>query len=241
MSWNFENINQSKVVVNAGLRAYLIRVYNYMMGGLLVLAVCAFLSLMPPMFSLLWKETADGLLAPTLLSWIAMLSPLALIFMFGSSVYHLNAAKANKIFWIFSALMGVSLSSIALMYSVTSIFQAFLVTAGAFGGLSLYGYTTKRDLSGVGAFCTMGLIGGMLIILVNIFLRSAALDYFMSFLFLAIFIGLTAWDTQKIKNMYSDYDTKDMQSVKAISGALALYLDFINLFRLILYFLNDRR
>ena len=143
--------------------------------------------------------------------------------------------------WLFSALMGVSLSNIFLFYQDVAIFQAFLITAGTFAGLSLYGYTTQRSLAGWGSFLFMGLLGVILASVVNLFFHSGAVNFAVSVLSVLIFVGLTAYDTQKLKMIYDDSYSEDQKNALAISGALALYLDFINLFRLILYFMNDRR
>ena len=177
----------------------------------------------------------------SLLGWVAIISPLILIFMISSSLGRLNTARAQGLFWLFSALMGVSLSNIFMFYESVAIFQAFLITAGMFAAMSLYGYTTGRSLASWGSFLIMGLIGVILASLVNLFLKSGALNFGLSVISVFIFVGLTAYDTQKLKYMYDENDMNEMQQAKAISGALSLYLDFINLFRLVLYFMNDRR
>ena len=154
---------------------------------------------------------------------------------------HMRVAKAQGLFWLFSALMGVSLSNIFFFYEDVAIVQAFLVTAGAFAGLSLYGYTTQKSLASWGSFLIMGLWGVILAALVNLFFHSSAVNFAISALSVVIFVGLTAYDTQKLKAMYNDSYSEDQKGALAISGALSLYLDFINLFRLILYFMNNRR
>lgn len=223
-----------------GLQAYFSKVYNYMAGGLAVSGLVAWLTARDPFIGLFYNITPQGA-SYSLLGWIAILSPLILIFMISSSLNKLNVARAQGLFWLFSGLMGVSLSNIFLLFSGESIFQAFLITAGMFAGVSLYGYTTKKSLASWGTFLLMGLFGVILASLVNLFMQSSALNFGVSVISVFIFVGLTAYDTQTLKNIYSDSDSEEMQSAKAISGALSLYLDFINLFRLMLYFLNDRR
>lgn len=224
---------------STGMRAYFGKVYNYMAGGLAVSAITAFLGSKEPLFSLFYSATPEGI-SFSGLGWLAVLSPLVIIFMISSAVTKMHAARAAALFWVFSALMGISLSNIFLLYSGNSIFQAFFVTAGAFLGLSIYGYTTKRSLVGLGSFLVMGLIGVVLAMLINLFLKSGALSFAVSVIAVFVFVGLTAYDTQKLKLMYNESDTASAKESKAIYGALALYLDFINLFRLILYFMGNR-
>ena len=223
-----------------GLRAYFGRVYNYMAGGLALSGIVAYLVANTDLIKLFYRVTPQGA-TYSILGLIAIFSPLILIFMISSAINRLNTARAQGLFWVFSALMGVSLSNIFLFFSDVAIFQAFLITAGMFAALSLYGYTTGRSLAGWGSFLFMGLIGVILASLVNMFLQSGSLNFGLSVLSVVIFVGLTAYETQKLKMMYSASDSEDMQQAKAISGALSLYLDFINLFRLVLYFMGNRR
>jgi len=223
-----------------GMRTYFGRIYNYMAGGLAVSGLTAYLATREPFFSLFYRVT-DNVVSLSLLGWIAILAPLVMIFMINSAVAKMNAVRAGTLFWIFSALMGVSLSNVFLMYTGASIFQAFLVTSAGFLGMSLYGYTTKKSLAGWGSFLMMGLIGVIVAMLVNIFLKSSALDLGLSVISVFIFVGLTIYDTNRLKFMYSEYMPEDAKKAIAVNGALALYLDFINLFRLVLYFLGDRR
>ena len=153
----------------------------------------------------------------------------------------MSSAKALMTFWIFAALMGASLSSIFLVYTVSSITRLFFITAGTFGAMSIYGYTTKRDLTKLGGFLFMGLIGIIIASIVNIFIGSSALQFAISVIGVLVFVGLTAYDTQSIKNMYYAGDSEDIGSKKALMGALRLYLDFINLFILLLQLFGQRR
>ena len=175
-----------------------------------------------------------------LLKYVLMLAPLALVFFLSFKINSMSVLAAQTTFWVYAALVGASLSTIFLMYTDASIVKTFFITAAAFGSLSLYGYTTKRDLSGMGSFLIMGLFGIIIASIVNIFLGSPALDFAVSILGVLIFSGLTAYDTQKIKEMYYDGDDTDTAGRKAIMGALTLYLDFINLFMFLLRFLGNR-
>ena len=226
--------------MSTGLRAYFSKVYNYMAGGLALSGLMAYLTANTSLIKLFYNISPTGI-SYSVLGWIAIISPLILIFMISSSLGRLNTARAQGLFWLFSALMGISLSNIFLFYEGAAIFQAFLITAGMFAGMSLYGYTTGRSLASWGSFLIMGLIGVILASIVNIFLKSSALNFGLSVISVFIFVGLTAYDTQKLKYMYDENDINEVQQAKAISGALSLYLDFINLFRLVLYFMNDRR
>ena len=171
---------------------------------------------------------------------IVMFAPLGMIFFMGSALSKLNIVKAQGMFWIFSILMGLSLSNIFFIYSSGSIVRTFLVSAATFGGMSLYGYTTKRSLYGLGSFLIMGLWGMIIASIVNIFMHSSSLDWMLSFLGVGIFTGLTAYDTQQLRAIYSENDVTDVQEAKAISGALSLYLNFINLFVSLLRLLGNR-
>ncbi len=222
------------------LQSYFARIYNYMAGGLLMSAICAWLSVRQPLFGLFYKASEQGV-SYSILGWISIFAPLIIIFLIGHAINKLNIQQARLYFWLFSALMGVSLGNIFLFFSGAAIFQAFLVTAGSFLGLSLYGYTTKRDLSSWGSFLVMGLVGVVIASLINIFVKSAQFDFVLNIIAVFVFVGLTAYDTNKLRYMYNANDSNEIAQGKAIYGALNLYLDFINLFRLILYFLNNRR
>ena len=177
------------------------------------------------------------------LKWVVMFLPLVLVFAFSAMINRLSASAAQLFFYVYAVAMGVSLSSIFLVFTATSIAQTFLITAIAFAGLSLYGYTTKRDLSGMGTFLMMGLIGLVVASIVNIFLESSALSFAVSVIGVLIFAGLTAYDTQNIKNTYIEHAVHGDQEwlgKAAIMGALSLYLDFINLFMFLLQFMGNR-
>lgn len=223
------------------LQAYFGRIYNYMGGGLLMSALFAWLSVREPLISLFYKVSSEGMLSMTVLGWIAILSPLLVVFLIGHATSKLNIQQASLWFWVFSALMGVSLGNIFFIYSGAAIFQAFVVTAGMFFMLSLFGAKIDKDLSGLGRFLFMGLVGVVLAAIVNMFIGSGMVNFVLNILSVGIFVGLTVYDTNRLKALYSETDSEEVQKVKAIQGALALYLDFINLFRLMLYFLNDRR
>jgi FtsH-binding integral membrane protein len=169
-----------------------------------------------------------------------MLAPLAAVFFLSFRVHRMSVSAAQTTFWVYAALVGISLSSIFLVYTSASIVQTFFITAASFGALSLWGYTTKRDLSGMGSFLFMGLIGLILAMVVNIFLASSALQFAISAIGVLIFAGLTAYDTQQIKEMYYEGDGALVAGRKAIMGALRLYLDFINMFLFLLQFLGNR-
>jgi FtsH-binding integral membrane protein len=171
---------------------------------------------------------------------VVMLAPLGMVFFLSARLHAMSVAGAQMAFWSFAALMGLSLSSIFLVYTGTSIARVFFITAAAFGALSLYGYTTKRDLSAMGTFLVMGLFGLIIAMLVNLFLQSTMMQFVISTVGVLIFSGLTAYDTQRIKEMYVAADSSDMMGRKAVMGALALYLDFINLFTMLLSLLGNR-
>lgn len=242
MTWDNFKTNTLEMPVsriNQGLRAYMQKVYAYMAGGLVLSGLCAFIGSKPPFINALYNISPQGA-SLSLFGWIVLLAPLVLIFMFQSAVGKLNVGRAQTIFWAFSALMGFSLSTIFLVYSGESLLTTFLVTAGSFGGLSLFGYVTKKDLSGFGSFLIMGLWGIILAMIVNFFLKSPGVAYGISILGVLIFAGLTAWDTQRIRQMYSAAPEEAHQAL-AISGALALYLDFIYLFLFLLRFMGNSR
>ena len=233
-----------QVAVDAGLRAYMIRVYNYMAAGVALTGVVAWLT-----FSAAVVQTAAGLqLTPfgqaifqSPLLWILVLAPLALVFVLSFGINRLQPGMALMLFFVYAGLLGLSLASIFLVYTGASITRVFFISAAAFGALSLYGYTTQRDLTGVGSFMFMGLIGIIIASLVNIFLRSSGLDWAISVIGVIVFAGLTGWDTQRIKEMYDPMDDGTVGGRKAVMGALSLYLDFINLFLMLLRLFGDRR
>ena len=227
--------------IDQGLRAHMLRVYNYMAVGLVLTGVTAWAVANTALGSLFFTQTAAGGLGMTTLGWIAFIAPIALVFLLSFGVQRMSAGTAQLVFWVYAALMGVSLATIFFAYTMSSITQVFFVTAATFGATSLYGYTTRRDLSGFGSFLFMGLIGIVIASIVNIFLASSALGFAVSIIGVLIFTGLTAYDTQKIKEMYSVQDDGSVAGRKAIMGALSLYLDFINLFLMLLRLFGDRR
>ncbi len=219
--------------VDVGLRSYMLRVYNYMCVALAVSgAVAFFVSTSPTM-----QQAIFG----TPLRWVVFLAPLGLVFFLSARINKMSAAAAQTTFWIFAALMGMSLASIFIVYTPESITRVFFITAGAFAGLSLVGYTTKKDLSGMGTFLIMGVIGLIIAMVVNIFIVSSMLQLGISVIGVLIFAGLTAYDTQKIKQMYFEADGEEVATKKSIMGALRLYLDFLNMFIFLMHILGSTR
>ncbi|HEY2245794.1 MAG TPA: Bax inhibitor-1/YccA family protein [Xanthobacteraceae bacterium] len=233
-----------QVAVDAGLRAYMIRVYNYMASGVALTGVVAWLT-----FSAAVVETSAGLqltafgqaIFQSPLLWVLVLAPLGLVFVLSFSINRLQPTTALMLFFVYAGLLGLSLASIFLVYTHASITRVFFISAATFGALSLYGYTTQRDLTGVGSFMFMGLIGIIIASLVNVFLHSTGLDWAISIIGVVVFAGLTAYDTQRIKEMYSPMDDGTVGGRKAVMGALSLYLYFINLFLMLLRLFGDRR
>ena len=241
MSFDYQRdtvVTRAAAMVDEGLRQYMLKVYNYMTLGLLVTAFVSY-GLAHSTLAALFFNVQAGTLSG--LGWVAVLLPFALVFMMGSAVRTGNAAKALTLFVIFSAAFGVSMTTVFWAYTGLSILRVFLITAGMFLTMSLYGYTTKRDLTKFGSFLMMGLFGIIIAMVVNIFVRSAPLDFVVSVLGVLIFTGLTAFDTFKAREMYSESDSAEMSNAKAIFGALDLYMDFINLFLYMLRFFGDRR
>ena len=234
------------VAYDAGLRAHMIRVYNYMASAVALTGVVAYFT-----FQLaVQTNDAGAIVAMTPLGqflfggmfmWVLMLAPLALVFFLSFRIQTLDAGTARLLFFVYAALLGLSLATIFMAYTATSISRVFFISAAAFGALSLYGYTTQRDLSGMGSFMIMGLFGIIIASLINLFLKSSGLDWAISLIGVAVFAGLTAWDTQKIKSMYDGNDDSQSAGRKAVMGALSLYLDFINLFLMLLRLVGDRR
>jgi hypothetical protein len=218
--------------VDEGLRAYMLRVYNYMASGLLLTGIVAYLTAQ--------SDTMLQLIYGTPLKWVVFLAPLGLVFFLSARIHKMSAGAAQATYWIYAGLVGLSLASIFIVYTGASITRVFLISASVFGAMSLYGYTTKRDLTGWGSFLFMGLIGIVIAMVVNIFLASAMIHFVISVLGVLIFTGLTAYDTQAIKSMYMEDDHADVASRKAIMGALRLYLDFLNLFIMLLSLFGNR-
>ena len=237
--------------IDAGLRAYMIRVYNLMAAGLAITGLAALGTMMLATTndpSAAAAQLGNGQMLTSIgtaiygspLRWVVMLAPLGMVFYLSARIQNMSVSGAQTAFWVFAGLMGISLSSVFLVYTSASIVQTFFISATAFGALSLYGYTTKRDLSAMGSFLFMGLIGLIIASLVNLFLASSALQFAISVIGVLIFAGLTAYDTQQIKEMYYEGDGDAVAGRKAIMGALRLYLDFINLFMFLLQFLGNR-
>ena len=220
------------VGVDVGLRDYMLRIYNYMASGLALTGIVAYVFAGSGFYAQV---------AQTPLIWVIMLAPLGLVLWLSYGIGRMQASTAQALFWAYAALMGLSMASIFLVFTGTSIARVFFITAGTFAAMSIYGYTTQRDLSQFGAFLMMGLIGIIIAGLVNIFIASSALQFAISVIGVLVFTGLTAYDTQQIKEMYYEYDDGSMAGKKAIMGALRLYLDFINLFMMLLQLIGVRR
>jgi uncharacterized protein len=239
-----QTIGRQAEAVDAGLRAYMLRVYNYMGIGVAITGVVAYFT-----YAMAVIQTDAG---PQLTSfgsfiytspfkWVVIFAPLVMVFVLSARMNKMSLGAAQLCFWIFAGLMGLSISSIFLVYAGQSIARVFFITSASFGALSLYGYTTGRDLSGWGSFLFMGLIGIIIASLVNLFIASTALQFAVSVVGVLIFAGLTAYDTQQIKEMYYVGDDGSVAGRKAVMGALRLYLDFINLFMMLLQLFGDRR
>ena len=230
--------------IDAGLRSYMLGVYNYMTTALGVTGLVAFGTKM------LTTETGpDGatyvnglgaLLFGTPMMWVVALAPLAMVFWLSAGIHRMSVPKAQTLFYVFAGLMGLSLTSVLFVYTGASVARAFFITAGAFSALSLYGYTTKRDLGPLGAFLIIGVFGLILASLVNIFVQSQGAEFLISIVGVLLFAGLTAYDTQKIKSMYMASDSHEVAQRKSIHGAMALYLDFINMFLMLLRLFGNR-
>ena len=231
---------------DANLRAHMLRVYNYMASGLALTGIFAVLVAQMSMVTneagqLVGLTELGRTLFATGLKWVVMLAPLGLVFFLSARLHRLKSSTAMGVFWFYAALMGVSLATVFIAFTGASIARVFFITAGTFAGMSLWGYTTKKDLSGFGSFLMMGLIGVVIAMLVNMFLQSSMLHFVISVMGVIVFVGLTAYDTQNIKNEYADHYDEETQGKLAISGALRLYLDFINLFIMLLHLFGDRR
>jgi uncharacterized protein len=232
------------IAIDQGLRAYMIRVYNYMAMGVALSGIVAWFT-----FNAAVTESAGHLAltpfgqmiysGPAVI--VLFLATIGLVFFISARISSLQPSTALTLFMVYAGLFGLMLGTVFLTYTHTSIARVFFISAASFGALSLWGYTTQRDLSAMGSFLFMGLIGLILAMLVNIFLQSSLLQFVLSAVGVLVFAGLTAWDTQRIKEMYDPQDDGTVVGRKAVSGALSLYLDFINLFQFLLVFLGDRR
>ncbi len=229
------------VDIDEGLRKHMLRVYNYMTLGLgLTGAVAYAVVSVPALRDLFYVMQGNVLVGVKPMAYVAMFAPLAFILVISFGINRMKASTAQLLFWLFAAAMGASLSNILLVYTGVSVARTFFVTAAAFAALSLYGYTTKRDLTAMGKFLFMGMIGLFLAMIVNLFMQAPALQFAISAIGVLIFAGLTAYDTQKIKEMYLEADSSEIAGKKAIMGALKLYLDFILMFQFLLYFMGAR-
>ena len=249
MALDFNQRSFTKTVdqsaIDEGLRAYMLKVYNYMTTGLVLTGFIAYFFgkasveayvpggvILTPVGNMLFNSG---------LSFVIMLAPLGFVFYLSARINKMSTASAQITFWLFASIMGLSLASIFVQFTHSSIARVFFITAGTFGAMSLYGYTTKRDLTKLGGFLCMGLIGIIIASIVNIFFQSGMMAFVISVIGVLVFVGLTAYDTQNIKNMYYEGDSEEIGSKKALMGALKLYLDFINLFILLLQLFGQRR
>ena len=225
--------------IDVGLRSYMLGVYNHMTTALALTGLLA--------LGLNFLSVSNGQLTPigelfflSPLKWVVILAPLGMVFYISAKLQSISSEKARNLFYIYAGLMGLSLSSLLLVYTGESVVRVFFITAASFAGLSIYGYTTKKSLSGLGSFLIMGVFGLIIAQIVNIFLASSGLDFMISVIGVLIFAGLTAYDTQKIKNMYYTADDSETAGKKSIIGALTLYLDFILMFQFLLSLLGNR-
>ena len=249
MALDFNQRSYTKSVdqaaIDEGLRAYMLKVYNYMTTGLVLTGFIAYFFGKASVEAYLPQGVVLTPLGNTLfnsgLAWVIMLAPLGFVFYLSARINNMSSSAAQITFWIFASVMGLSMASIFIQFTGESIARVFFITAGTFGAMSLYGYTTKRDLTKLGGFLFMGLIGVIIASVVNIFFQSGLMAFVISVIGVLVFVGLTAYDTQNIKNMYYGGDSEEIGSKKALMGALKLYLDFINLFILLLQLFGQRR
>jgi uncharacterized protein len=232
--WTVPQAVGARVDIDVGLRDYMLRIYNYMASGLALTGIVAYVAAYSGFYAAI---------ARTPLVYLVMLAPLGFVLVLSYGINRMQASTAQALFWLFSAVMGLSMSMIFLVFTGASIARVFFITAGTFAAMSIYGYTTKRDLAQMGSFMMMGLIGIIIASLVNIFIGSTALQFAISVIGVIVFVGLTAWDTQRIRQMYFEVDHSDAQMAgkTAIMGALSLYLDFVNLFMMLLQLVGVRR
>lgn len=241
--YNAAKTSAQGISYDAGLRSYMLQVYNYMTAALIITGIVALLAASSETVkSLMYVQKASGQIGMTGIGWLVAFAPIVFVFVLNAGLSKAKASTARMMLWAFAAVMGLSLSSIFLVYTDTSIAKTFFITASVFGAMSLYGYTTKKSLASWGSFLIMGLFGIIIASLVNMFLQSPALDFAVSLIGVVIFVGLTAYDTQRIKSIYAvaEGDTETTTRL-ALIGALSLYMDFINLFLHLLRFFGDRR
>ena len=220
-----------RATYDTGLRAHMLKIYNYMCSGVLLTGI---VSLLTASTGLVYSLMQGPLM------WLVILSPLAIVFAMSFGANRFSTTTIKAMFWGFATLMGLSMSTVFVVYTGESIAATFFATAGAFAGLSLYGYTTKKDLSGLGTFLIMGVVGLLIAMIINIFLKSSALGVAISFIGVLIFAGLTAYDTQRLKEQYAMLRGSDFAGKAVVLGALTLYLDFINMFQFLLSFMGQR-
>ena len=243
---NFNTFNRAGTAdqaFDAGLRAHMISVYNYMASGLALSGIVAFALFSSSELASMFFQVAPGnrVVGLNMLGWIAIFAPIGLLLLVGFRAQQMSVAGVQAVYWAVTALMGVSLSLLLFRYTGASVARTFFVTAASFGALSLYGYTTKRDLTAMGKFLFMGLVGLVLASLVNMFFPSGTMSFIISAAGVLIFSGLIAYDTQKIKDQYAESWGSDVATKAAIFGALSLYLDFVNLFQFLMSFMGQNR
>lgn len=231
-AWQADAVHGHAGPIDEGLRRHMLRVYNTMGLGLVATGLVAWLVAATP--------ALHGPVFGTPLKWAVMLAPLAFVLFFSFRLHALSAGTAQALYWAFCALMGLSLAAVFLVFTGASIARTFFIAAGMFAATSLYGYTTRRDLSRFGSFLVMGLIGVVLAGLVNAFIGSSTLQFVVSVIGVIVFVGLTAWDTQSIKHRYAEHAGHEAEQKLAVVGALSLYLNFVNLFQLLLHFTGQR-
>lgn len=226
-----------------GLRAYILRIYNLMAAAIFLTGAMAYASInFPPLANLMYEITPNGqLMGLTGFGTLMTFAPLAIAMFFFMGMGSMSLQTAQTTFWVYAAVMGMSLSYLGLAYTGQSLAKTFFISSSVFGAMSIYGYTTKKDLTSIGSFLTMGLIGLIIVSLVNIFLRSPAIDFATSLIGVAIFMGITAWDTQRLKAMYYQTGGGELGQKMAIVGAFTLYLDFINLYLYLIRFFGERK
>lgn len=227
------SIGRTEAEIDVGLRQYMLSVYNYMASGLLLTGIVAMM--------VASSEAALMTIFGSPLKWVVMLAPIGFVLFLSARIHAMKASTAQALFWVYAGVMGLSMATIFVAFTGASVARVFFITAGTFAAMSLYGYTTKRDLSAIGSFLFMGLIGVVIASVVNIFLASSMLQFVISVVGVVVFVGLTAYDTQRIKEVYLEGDDEQTMTKKAIMGALTLYLDFINLFIMLMQLLGDRR
>ena len=235
---NYTDVGIERASVDEGLRGYLLSVYHHMAGALAVTGLVAYLVANTSLINAFIDMQTGGM---TGLGYLFLFLPLVMVFMFSGAVARSSLSTLRGIFWGYSAVMGVSLAPVFLVYTAESMTRVFLITSATFGAMSIYGTVTKRNLDSIGSFLIMGLWGIIIASIVNIFMRSSALAFALSVISVIVFTGLTAYDTQKIRQIYMEQDGEDTLTRKAIAGALTLYLDFINLFLNLLRLMGDRK